>query len=107
MLIDQNLTYYYEFLVTTQISKAISYAGIKSGKCACFVVFSKNKHNLLKARNHALQSLPEVDSAEIIVDASTRNTIATKLGLEAASHYLPDDTEFLKYLIERAALITK
>jgi tRNA threonylcarbamoyladenosine modification (KEOPS) complex Cgi121 subunit len=92
---------------TTQISKAISYAGIKSGKCACFVIFSKNKHDLLKARNYALQSLPEVDSAEIIVDASTRNTIATKLGLEAASHYLPDDIEFLKYLIERAALITK
>lgn len=92
---------------TTQISKAISYAGIKSGKCACFIVFSKNKRDLLKARHYALQSLPEANSTDLIVNASTRNTIATKLGLEPSSNYLTDDIEFLKYLIERAALITK
>ncbi|MGC2308608.1 MAG: KEOPS complex subunit Cgi121 [Nitrososphaeraceae archaeon] len=92
---------------TTQISKAINYAGIKSGKCACFVVFSKNKRNLLKARSYALQSLPEANSTDLIGNASTRNTIATKLGLEASTKYLTDDIEFLKYLIERAALITK
>jgi tRNA threonylcarbamoyladenosine modification (KEOPS) complex Cgi121 subunit len=92
---------------TTQISKAINYAGIKSGKCACFVVFSKNKRDLLKARYYALQSLPEVNSTDLIGNASTRNTIATKLGLEASTKYLTDDIEFLKYLIERAALITK
>ena len=92
---------------TTQISKAISYAGIKSGKCACFIVFSKNKRDLLKARHYVLQSLPEANSTDLIVNASTRNTIATKLGLEASSNYLTDDIEFLKYLIERAALITK
>jgi len=92
---------------TTQISKAINYAGIKSGKCACFVVFSKNKRDLLKARYYALQSLPEANSTDLIVNASTRNTIASKLGLEASTKYLIDDIEFLKYLIERAALITK
>jgi tRNA threonylcarbamoyladenosine modification (KEOPS) complex Cgi121 subunit len=92
---------------TTQISRAISYAGIKSGRCACFVVFSKNKHDLLKARDYAMKSLPEANSTDFIVSASTRNTIATNLGLKASSNYLTDDTEFLKYLIERAALITK
>lgn len=92
---------------TTQISKAINYAGIKSGKCACFVVFSKNKRDLLKARYYALQSLPEANSTDLIGNASTRNTIASKLGLEASTKYLTDDIEFLKYLIERAALITK
>jgi len=90
---------------TTQISKAISHAGIKSGKCACFVIFSKKKNDLLKARYYALQSLPEFDSHKIIVDALTPNTLATKLGLEVCS--LTDGNEFLKYLIERAALITK
>jgi tRNA threonylcarbamoyladenosine modification (KEOPS) complex Cgi121 subunit len=92
---------------TTQISKAINYAGIKSGKCACFVVFSKNKRDLLKGRSYALQSLPEANSTDLIGNASTRNTIATKLGLEASTKYLIDDIEFLKYLIGRAALITK
>jgi tRNA threonylcarbamoyladenosine modification (KEOPS) complex Cgi121 subunit len=92
---------------TTQISRAISYAGIKSGRYACFVVFSKNKRDLLKARDYALKSLPEANSTDFNVNASTRNTIAANLGLEAGSNYLTDDTEFLKYLIERAALITK
>ena len=92
---------------TTQISKAINYAGIKSGRCACFVVFSKNKRDLLKARDYALKSLPEANSTDFNVNASTRNTIAANLGLEAGSNYLTDDTEFLKFLIERAALITK
>lgn len=92
---------------TTQISKAISHAGIKSGKCACFVMFSKNKHDLLKARYYALQSLPKFDNPEFTVEGSTRNTLATKLGLEAGSYFMTNDSEFLKYLIERAALITK
>jgi tRNA threonylcarbamoyladenosine modification (KEOPS) complex Cgi121 subunit len=92
---------------TTQISKAINHAGIKSGKCACFIMFSKNKRDLLKARYYALQSLPESDSPEFIVDATIRNTLATKLGLEAGSYFLTDDSEFLKYLVERAALIRK
>jgi tRNA threonylcarbamoyladenosine modification (KEOPS) complex Cgi121 subunit len=92
---------------TTQISRAISYAGIKSGRGACFVVFSKNKRDLLKARDYALKSLPEANSTDFNVNASTRNTIAANLGLEAGSNYLTDDTEFLKFLIERAALITK
>ena len=92
---------------TTQISKAISHAGIKSGKCACFVIFSKNKRYLLKARTCALQSLPDFDNSEFTNDASTRNTLATKLGFKSGSYFLADDSEFLKYLIERAALITK
>lgn len=92
---------------TSQISKAISHAGIKSGKCACFVIFSKNKRDLLKAQSYALQSLPEFDNSELTNDASTRNILATKLGFKSNSYFLEDDSEFLKYLIERAALITK
>jgi tRNA threonylcarbamoyladenosine modification (KEOPS) complex Cgi121 subunit len=92
---------------TTQISKAISHAGIKSEKSVCFVMFSKNKGNLLKARHYALRSLPEYNSLESTVEASARNILATNLGFEAGSYYLEDDEEFLKYLVERAALITK
>jgi tRNA threonylcarbamoyladenosine modification (KEOPS) complex Cgi121 subunit len=92
---------------TTQISKAISHAGIKSEKSVCFVMFSKNRGNLLKARHYALRSLPEHDSLEFTVEASARNTLATNLGFEAGSYFLEDDEEFLKYLVERAALITK
>ena len=92
---------------TTQISKAISHAGIKSEKCACFVIFSKNIRYLRKARYYALQSLPECDSYEFVIDEIARNNLATKLGLESGSYFLTDDSEFLKYLIERAALIAK
>jgi tRNA threonylcarbamoyladenosine modification (KEOPS) complex Cgi121 subunit len=92
---------------TTQISKAISHAGIKSGNRVCFVMFSKNKGNLLKARHFALRSLPEYDSLEFTVEPSARNKLATNLGFEANSYFLEDDEDFLKYLVERAALITK
>jgi tRNA threonylcarbamoyladenosine modification (KEOPS) complex Cgi121 subunit len=92
---------------TTQISEAIQYAGIRSGKGVCLVIFSKNKQDLVKARDYILAKLPESDHSKHSINTCTRNTIATKLGLEANSHYLADDTEFLKYLIERAALITK
>lgn len=92
---------------TTQISKAISHAGIKSGKGACFVLFSNNKRNLIEARDHALQSLDEYDSHKLIVDASARIRLATKLGFKSGSYFLKNDSDFLKYLIERAALITK
>jgi tRNA threonylcarbamoyladenosine modification (KEOPS) complex Cgi121 subunit len=92
---------------TTQISKAISHAGMKSGKDACFVLFSDNKRNLIEARNHALQSLHEYDSHMPIVDTSARMRLATKLGFQSDSYFLKDDSEFLKYLTERAALITK
>jgi tRNA threonylcarbamoyladenosine modification (KEOPS) complex Cgi121 subunit len=92
---------------TTQISKAISHAGLKSGKCACFVIFSKNKRDLLKARYYALKSLPEFDNSEFGDNTSTRDTLAAKLGFKADSYFLADDSEFLKYLVERAALITK
>jgi tRNA threonylcarbamoyladenosine modification (KEOPS) complex Cgi121 subunit len=92
---------------TTQISKAIIHAGIKSGKCACFVMFSKNKRDLLKARHYALQSLSDVDFPEFVIDASMRNTLAAKLGLEAGAYFITDDSEFLRYLIERAALVTR
>ena len=43
----------------------------------------------------------KLNSTDLIGNASTRNTIATKLGLEASTKYLTDDIEFLKYLIER------
>ena len=92
---------------TTQISKAISHAGMKSGKDACFVIFSKNKRNLIKARYNALQSLHGYDGHKPTVDTSARVRLAAKLGFESGSYFLKDDSEFLKYLTERAALITK
>ena len=92
---------------TTQISKAISHAGIKSGEIACFVLFSKSRRDLLKARQYARQSLSEFDCPEFVRDSSARNTLATKLGLETDSYFLQYDNEFLRYLIERAALITR
>jgi tRNA threonylcarbamoyladenosine modification (KEOPS) complex Cgi121 subunit len=92
---------------TTQISKAIIHAGIKSEKRTCYVMFSRNKRELIKARNNALQSLSSFDFPESIVEPSRRDTLAAKLGLKAGAYFITDDSEFLKYLIERAALVTR
>jgi tRNA threonylcarbamoyladenosine modification (KEOPS) complex Cgi121 subunit len=92
---------------TTQITKAISHAGMKSGKGSCFVLFSKNQGNFIKARDHALQSLHAYDSHKPVVDTLTRFRLAAKLGFETGSYFLKDDSEFLRYLTERAALVTK
>jgi tRNA threonylcarbamoyladenosine modification (KEOPS) complex Cgi121 subunit len=91
---------------TTQISKAIKHAGMRPGICTCFVMFSKYKRDLLRARNCAQLSLHDIIDPELILNAPTRRIFATKLGLEAVSNFVKDDNEFLRYLIERAALIT-
>jgi hypothetical protein len=70
-------------------------------------MFSKNKRDLIKAHHHALQSLPDIDSPEFNIDGSTRISLSRELGLEPSSYLLTDDSEFLKYLTERAALIMK
>lgn len=92
---------------TTQISKAIIHAGIKSGKRTCYVMFSRNNRELIKARHYALKSLLSFDFPEFIVEPSTRDTLAAKLGLEAGAYFITNDSEFLRYLVERAALVTR
>jgi tRNA threonylcarbamoyladenosine modification (KEOPS) complex Cgi121 subunit len=92
---------------TNQISEAIRYAGIKEGEGVCFIIFTKNEQELLKVRNYILAKLPDPDFSELGTERRTRMTISTRLGVEASSYYLIDDHRFLKYLVERAALVTK
>jgi tRNA threonylcarbamoyladenosine modification (KEOPS) complex Cgi121 subunit len=92
---------------TNQISEAIRYAGINPGSGVCFIIFTKNEQDLLKVRNYILAKLPDSKDYELGIERRTRMTIATRLGVEAGSYYMRDDNRFLKYLVERAALITK
>jgi tRNA threonylcarbamoyladenosine modification (KEOPS) complex Cgi121 subunit len=92
---------------TDQISEAICYAGIKPAEGVCFVIFTKSEQDLLKVRNYILAEWPYPEDSELGTKKRTRMTIAARLGVEASSYYLRDDSRFLKYLVERAALITK
>ena len=92
---------------TNQISEAIRYVGIKPGKGVCFIIFTKNEQDLLKIRNYILAKSSDPEDSELGTERSTRMTIAARLGVEAGSYYFRDDSRFLKYLVERAALVTK
>lgn len=89
---------------TNQISLALKYAGLKNNSCGCFVIFSKDKSQLLKLRNN-IESLFEVNNVVLRPSKTKREMISYRIGL--ISNVIFNDSTFTKYLFERASLITR
>jgi len=89
---------------TNQISLALKYAGLKNNSCGCFVIFSKDKSQLLKLRNN-IESLFEVNNVVLRPSKTKREMISYRIGL--ISNVIFNDSTFTRYLFERASLITK
>ena len=89
---------------TNQISLALKYAGLKNNSCGCFVIFSKDKSQLLKLRNN-IESLFEVNNVVLRPSKTKREMISYRIGL--ISNVIFSDSTFTRYLFERASLITK
>jgi tRNA threonylcarbamoyladenosine modification (KEOPS) complex Cgi121 subunit len=94
---------------TDQISSALKYGGIKNGLQACFVIFSKDRKELLKVSRH-IQKLFFIhhdapNNSLLKHTKAKKKLISNNIGLTAAKIF--DNRKFVKYLLERGALITR
>ena len=89
---------------TNQISLALKYAGLKNNSCGCFVIFSKDKSQLLNLGND-IESLFEVNDVVLRPSKTKREMISYRIGL--ISNVIFNDSTFTRYLFERASLITR
>ncbi|MEW6605512.1 MAG: KEOPS complex subunit Cgi121 [Thermoproteota archaeon] len=87
---------------TDQISEAMIRAGLKKGSAGCFIALSKNDE-ALKRFSHRIKGEFEVDASVLEPTKQKKARITGLLGIKIKF----DDSEFLKYLLERAAILVK
>jgi tRNA threonylcarbamoyladenosine modification (KEOPS) complex Cgi121 subunit len=90
---------------TNQISRALRYGGLKNNTDSCFIIFSKDKRELLKVMDYIQRSF-EVNNAILKSSKAKRKLISHNIGLTTTSKIF-NDRHFMRYLLERASLITK
>jgi tRNA threonylcarbamoyladenosine modification (KEOPS) complex Cgi121 subunit len=90
---------------TDQISGALRYGGLKNNTNNCFIILSKDKRELLKVIDYIQRSF-EVNNAILKPSKAKRKMISHNIGLTTASKIFNDHL-FMRYLLERASLITK
>ena len=92
---------------TNQITIALKKAGFKNNTDVCFILFSKDKDQVLKVGDHILKSFTINDS---VIDKTSikKEFICANIGLGDSKLFeKKDDTKFLGLLIERAVMVTK
>jgi tRNA threonylcarbamoyladenosine modification (KEOPS) complex Cgi121 subunit len=89
---------------TNQISIALKYAGLKNNIGGCFVLFSKDKDQLINLGNN-IERLFKVNNAILRQSKTKRKMISHNMGLTSSKIF--SDTNFIRYLLERASLITR
>ena len=102
-----------EFLLrlvcSDQISSALKYGGIKNGLQACFVIFSKDRKQLLKVTRYVqkLFFIQHKDNNNSLLKPTEakKKLISNNIGLTTTKIF--DNRKFMKYLLERGALITR
>jgi tRNA threonylcarbamoyladenosine modification (KEOPS) complex Cgi121 subunit/molybdopterin converting factor small subunit len=87
---------------TDQISEAMKRAGLKEGAPGCLVAFSNDRDTLRRFSDH-VRSEFKVDESVIEPNKNKRIRLTNMLGINAKI----DDSEFLQYLLERAAILVK
>ena len=90
---------------TNQISRALRYGGLKNNTDSCFIIFSKDKRELLKVMDYIQRSF-EVNNTILKSSKAKRKMISHNIGLTTTSKIF-NDRHFMRYLLERASLITK
>jgi tRNA threonylcarbamoyladenosine modification (KEOPS) complex Cgi121 subunit/molybdopterin converting factor small subunit len=87
---------------TDQISEAMKRAGLKENAPGCFVAFS-NDSDALRRFSDQISSEFKTDDSVLEPSSEKRTRMAGMLGINAKF----DDSEFLQYLLERAAILVK
>lgn len=84
---------------TNQISEAIKRAGLKSGYAGCFVCLSKSQEALRKVAGR----LAAFDRDDSVISPSAQKKDQISKGLSINKEM--NDTDFLGFLLERAAIL--
>lgn len=87
---------------TGQISEAIKRAGLKQGLAGCFIAFSEESEALRRFSDEVKNEF-EADDSVLAPSRDKRVRLAGMLGMSIKF----DDSEFLQYLLERAAILVK
>jgi tRNA threonylcarbamoyladenosine modification (KEOPS) complex Cgi121 subunit len=90
------------FACTDQISKAMEMIGLKRNAPGCFIAFSQDQESL---HQFELWVKSEFGSNDSILkpNEDKRKRLASMLGLKAKL----DDSKFLQYLLEKAAILVR
>lgn len=90
---------------TTQISVAFQRAGMKdANSSACIVFFTADKVQLVSFLKSVASMFKNTDGILLLPSAQKKQTISKWLGIPTDFF---DDQDFLAYLLERAAILTK
>jgi tRNA threonylcarbamoyladenosine modification (KEOPS) complex Cgi121 subunit len=87
---------------TGQISEAIKRAGLRQGAAGCLIAFSNDAPALQRFSEQARSEF-EVDDSVLAQSKEKKSKLAGNF--EAAAKF--DDSEFLQYLLEKAAILVK
>jgi tRNA threonylcarbamoyladenosine modification (KEOPS) complex Cgi121 subunit len=91
---------------TKQISSALAYGAMKNNIDCCFVIFAKDKKELLKVNNY-ITKLFEVNDSVVRPSEEKKIIISSKIGLNNKPLLLDHDGSiFLKLISEKSCLIT-
>jgi len=85
-----------------QISDAMRRAGLKSAAAGCFVAISHDRESLHQFYEKIKDEF-EIEDSVLEPNKQKKAALAGALGIKARF----DDSEFLKYLLERAAILVK
>jgi tRNA threonylcarbamoyladenosine modification (KEOPS) complex Cgi121 subunit/molybdopterin converting factor small subunit len=88
---------------TGQISEAIKRAGLRQGAAGCLIAFSNDASALQRFSDQARNEF-EVDDSVLVQSKEKKSKLAGNFGAAAAKF---DDSEFLQYLLEKAAILVK
>jgi tRNA threonylcarbamoyladenosine modification (KEOPS) complex Cgi121 subunit len=87
---------------TTQIAEAIRRAGLKKDTAGCFIAFSQDS-KLLRQFESQLKSKFHLNDSVLKPSEDKRIRLASMLGFATKL----DDSEFLQYLLEKAAILIR
>jgi tRNA threonylcarbamoyladenosine modification (KEOPS) complex Cgi121 subunit len=91
---------------TNQISLALKYGGMKNNANCCFVIFAKDKNELLKVYSF-INKFFKADDSVLRPTPEKKKIISCKIGLTSIPILFDDDFTFVRFILERSCLITK
>jgi len=91
---------------TDQITMALRDVGLRNHAHGCLILFSKGRKELLKISRRICDMRLEQDDSVLEPSNTKKELICKRLGIES-NKQLSNDVDFLSFLTERAALLTK
>lgn len=101
---DEEIDLLLRLSYTRQVSDAIAFAGFTNSSIACLILYSGSKDSLIAAKKRIEGLYGRGDSTYLEPNKTKKITISARLGID---YMLFDDISFMKYLVERGALIVK